>query len=387
MNKGRIIFLNGLTSCGKTSVAEQMKTLCGDVLYVVSNDIFHCMVDWKFFTDDYWKMVAHTITAQYYAARGMAEAGFSVVIDGMLLDLPAYREQFGKSNAELVKEIFAGLDVTFADFRCPPEELRRRNLARGNRGEFQSDEQARLMTKNFSFDLVIDVMKTMPDESAVRILEFCGLPYAFTRKISCSAAASRQKMLSSLFGGRAEITVLTDEKYETDGYPVELCLSPADSGDDIVSELISRGYVEASRTDRVITLVRDSRERLRILLQSDGDLLHTLSQLGKTVTVTVDRPSGSVHPVFPDMIYPVNYGYVSGISSGDGEWMDAYILGVCEPLSAFTGTVSAVIHRFDDCDDKLIVTPEGVSLSPDDIRKAVEFCEKHFDSVLIRSAK
>ena len=80
MNKGRIIFLNGLTSCGKSSVAEQMKTLCGDVLYVVSNDIFHCMVDWKFFTDDYWKMVAHTITAQYYAARGMAEAGFSVVI-------------------------------------------------------------------------------------------------------------------------------------------------------------------------------------------------------------------------------------------------------------------------------------------------------------------
>ena len=85
MAKGRIIFLNGLTSCGKTSVAEQMRTLCSDVLYVISNDIFHDMVDGRFFEEDFWKIVAHTITAQYYAARGMAEAGFTVVIDGMLL--------------------------------------------------------------------------------------------------------------------------------------------------------------------------------------------------------------------------------------------------------------------------------------------------------------
>ncbi|MBQ2727334.1 MAG: AAA family ATPase [Clostridia bacterium] len=383
MNKGRIIFLNGLTSCGKTSVAEQMKTLCGDVLYVVSNDIFHGMVDWKFFTADYWKMVAHTITAQYYAAHGMAEAGFSVVIDGMLLDLPEYREQFGKSNAELVREIFAGLDVTFVDFRCPPEELRRRNLARGNRGEFQSDEQARLMTKEFEYDLTIDVMKTMPDESAVKILEFCGLPWAYTKKINCSVAASRRKMLSSLFGSRGKITVLTDEKHSVDGYPVELSVSPADPGDDIAAELIRREYIESARSDRVITLVRGRRERVRILLQSDGDLLYTLSQLGRTVTVTVDRPAGSVHPDHPDMVYPVNYGYVSGISSGDDEWMDAYILGVCEPLSEFTGTVSAVIHRFDDCDDKLIVTPAGASFSSAEIAETVNFCEKYFDSAVI----
>ncbi len=387
MNKGRIIFLNGLTSCGKTSVAEQMKTLCSEVLYVISNDIFHCMVDWKFFRSDYWKMVAHTITAQYYAARGMAEAGFSVVIDGMLLDLPAYREQFGKSNADLAREIFAGLDVTYIDCRCPLDELRRRNLARGDRGEFQSDEQASLMTKEFAFDLVIDVMTSMPDESAAQILEFCGLPCTFTEKADCAIAASRRKMLDSLFGERAEVTALTTEAYTHDGYPVELRLIPADPCDDVTGELIGRGYTELRHTDRVITFVRGNRERLRVLLTADADVMYTYSQVGRTVTVTVDRPAGSTHPSHPDMVYPVNYGYVSGITSGDGEWMDAYILGVCEPLSAFTGTVSAVIHRFDDCDDKLIVTPEGTALRPCEIRNTVEFCEKHFDFLIICPAE
>jgi adenylylsulfate kinase/chloramphenicol 3-O phosphotransferase len=387
MNKGRIIFLNGLTSCGKTSAAERMKELCGDVLYVVSNDIFHCMVDWKFFRQDYWKMVAHTITAQYYAARGMAEAGFSVVIDGMLLDLPAYREQFGESNADLVRRIFADLDVTYVDFRCSPEELRRRNVARGDRGEFQSDEQARLMTKDFDFDLVIDVINTMPDESAEQILTFCSLPFTHTSETDRSAAGSRGKILSSVFGSRGEITSLNHEKYANDGYPLELRMLLRDPGDDVTDELAARGYREASRTERVITFNRGNRERLRVLYQPDGDLMHTLSQLGKTVTVTADRPMNSVHPAHSDMIYPVNYGFVTGISSGDGEWMDAYILGVCEPLSEFCGVVSGVLHRFDDCDDKLIVTPPGTTLTSDEIREAVSFCEKHFDSMLFWHSK
>ena len=37
--------------------------------------------------------------------------------------------------------------------------------------------------------------------------------------------------------------------------------------------------------------------------------------IGRTVTVTVDRPLGSYHPEHKDMYYPINYGYVEGIWS------------------------------------------------------------------------
>ena len=66
--------------------------------------------------------------------------------------------------------------------------------------------------------------------------------------------------------------------------------------------------------------------------------------LNKFVTVTVDRPLGSFHPKYPDLYYPVNYGYIKGVMAPDGEEQDAYILGISEPVTEFTGRVIAIIH-------------------------------------------
>ena len=101
--------------------------------------------------------------------------------------------------------------------------------------------------------------------------------------------------------------------------------------------------------------------------------------IGKIVTVTVDRPVGSCHPDYADMIYPINYGYVKGVMAADGEGQDAYIIGIDSPVSEFTGRVIAVIHRLDDVEDKLVVAPEGVVLSKSEIINKTRFQEKFFD--------
>ena len=105
--------------------------------------------------------------------------------------------------------------------------------------------------------------------------------------------------------------------------------------------------------------------------------------IGATVTVLVDRPLGSAHPEYPDLIYPVNYGYVPGIMSPDGEEQDAYILGVDRPLKRFSGRVIAVIHRLDDVEDKWVVAPEGRSFSAAEIAAAVDFQERYFHSRIL----
>lgn len=99
---------------------------------------------------------------------------------------------------------------------------------------------------------------------------------------------------------------------------------------------------------------------------------------GKIVTVTVDRPMGSAHPKYPDMIYPVNYGYLSGTLSPDGEPEDAYILGVEEPVSSFTGCIIAQIHRENDIEDKWVVAPQGCCFTEEEIRAATHFQEQFF---------
>ncbi|MBQ3078368.1 MAG: NUDIX domain-containing protein [Clostridia bacterium] len=104
------------------------------------------------------------------------------------------------------------------------------------------------------------------------------------------------------------------------------------------------------------------------------------SYLGKIVTVQIDRPFGSRHPHESDIVYPVNYGYIPDTLSGDGEAIDAYVLGVSEPVDTFTGRVIAVIERKNDSEDKLVVAPEELKINQAEIEEAVHFQEKYFDS-------
>ena len=102
------------------------------------------------------------------------------------------------------------------------------------------------------------------------------------------------------------------------------------------------------------------------------------NMIGKTVEVIIDRPIGSRHPKYKDTVYPVNYGYIEGITAGDGEEQDAYVLGINHAVKAFTGRVIAVIHRDGDTEEKWVIAPDGVRFSEEEIRKQVNFQEKYF---------
>ncbi len=105
--------------------------------------------------------------------------------------------------------------------------------------------------------------------------------------------------------------------------------------------------------------------------------------IGKIIEVKIDRPKESRHPKH-GFIYPVNYGYVPNTISGDGEELDCYVLGIFEPVEAFTGKCIAIIHRTNDNDDKLIIVPEGKEYTNDAIKALTEFQERFFESEIIR---
>ena len=76
---------------------------------------------------------------------------------------------------------------------------------------------------------------------------------------------------------------------------------------------------------------------------------------------TLDRPYGSAHPRFPDILYPIDYGYVNDTLGGDGEEVDLFV------GSARNGLVALILtrdYRRGDRECKLIYdcTPEEVYL-------------------------
>jgi len=110
---------------------------------------------------------------------------------------------------------------------------------------------------------------------------------------------------------------------------------------------------------------------------------NSIEFLDKSVNVIIDRTLGSIHPEL-GIIYPLNYGFIPNTKSPDGEELDAYILGIFEPISEFRGKCIAVLQRKNDDDDKLIVVPEGKDYSNEQISALVEFVERYFDYTIFR---
>lgn len=111
--------------------------------------------------------------------------------------------------------------------------------------------------------------------------------------------------------------------------------------------------------------------------------MNNIEYLNKVLEIKVDRPMGSKHTKH-GFIYPVNYGYVPNTISGDGEELDAYVLGVYEPLDTFTGKCIAIIHRTNDNDDKLIIVPENKIFTNDEINVLTDFQEQYFENIILR---
>ena len=74
--------------------------------------------------------------------------------------------------------------------------------------------------------------------------------------------------------------------------------------------------------------------------------------------LVVDRPRGSAHPRYPSFSYPLDYGYLAGTRSGDGEGIDVWIGSL--PSRAVTGVVCTLDREKGDAEVKVLVgcTPE-----------------------------
>lgn len=98
----------------------------------------------------------------------------------------------------------------------------------------------------------------------------------------------------------------------------------------------------------------------------------------KTVKGKIDRPLGTTHPRHPDMIYPINYGFVSDVFAGDGAEQDVYVFGTDQPISEYEGKVIAVYHRLNDCEDKWIVSLDDKPHTAEEILEKISFQEQYF---------
>ena len=79
----------------------------------------------------------------------------------------------------------------------------------------------------------------------------------------------------------------------------------------------------------------------------DKDFFSSLQKLVQESKIIIDRPKDSKHPRFPDVIYPLDYGYLEGTTAADGGGIDVWcgslqnselsgVIAVCDLLKKDT---------------------------------------------------
>ncbi len=123
---------------------------------------------------------------------------------------------------------------------------------------------------------------------------------------------------------------------------------------------------------RVASINNAERERLRLYL---------CARFGQSSHMAIDRPIGYRHP--SGIVYLPHYGYLPRITGGDNEEQDAYLLHVTKPIAEATAYAVVLILREDDCEDKLVLSPEKRIHTVDKIEEAVQFQEQYFRHTIL----
>ena len=161
MEKGRIIYLNGVTSSGKTSIVDALQKSKDKFFYVAANDLFEQMIGDDYLAKDYWGHLGEVIIMMYHTVKLFSDHGKNVIIDGILVERPEI-----KNHYERMKEILKDNPLDIIEVYCPIEVCRSRNLIRGDRYEEQSEEQLSIMAKGIPYSCKVETHIHNPEECA-----------------------------------------------------------------------------------------------------------------------------------------------------------------------------------------------------------------------------
>lgn len=115
---------------------------------------------------------------------------------------------------------------------------------------------------------------------------------------------------------------------------------------------------------------------------SQMEYLFGIEYLGKQVHVTVDQTYGSLHPHYPDVYYPCNVGYIEELFHTNGQFQDAYVVGIEEARDTCEGFVVGIIYRKESIQSIWIVNPT-TTYEKQEIIDTIGILEQHYETQIV----
>jgi inorganic pyrophosphatase len=64
---------------------------------------------------------------------------------------------------------------------------------------------------------------------------------------------------------------------------------------------------------------------MNLLQDANPAFWHSLDELVAMSEIVIDRAKGAPHPRMPELIYPLDYGFLEGTTGGDGQGIDVWL--------------------------------------------------------------
>jgi len=149
---GLIIFLNGTSSSGKSSIAKELLSVLDEPYFHMPVDAFHAMRTRRAFTPEHLQTVLkHTWMGFHRAVAGMAAAGNNIVVDHLFSEPWRLHDCLALFNPQ---------DVVLVGVHCPLPELERREQARGDRPPGLAARQIDRVHAHGIYDIECDTRTT-----------------------------------------------------------------------------------------------------------------------------------------------------------------------------------------------------------------------------------
>lgn len=166
-----IILLNGTSSAGKTTIAKALQQIMEAPYLHVPVDSFAAMAPGPDKLGEpgslLWQSVFNRLLSGFHhSLAALAAAGSNLIVDHVLVQ--GVEPQNWLTECLDLLEPFT---VYFIGVHCPLEELRRREQARGDRGEGLAEYQLGRVHRHGVYDLEVDTSVLSAEQCALSIKE------------------------------------------------------------------------------------------------------------------------------------------------------------------------------------------------------------------------
>jgi chloramphenicol 3-O phosphotransferase len=169
MESGHVIFLNGTSSSGKTTIAKALQNKLPEPYMYVSIDGFFSLYPERILdpsnqeeADILVRLFPAVVTGFHKSVAALARSGNNIIVDHVLQEDGWLKE---------CVENWAGLDVLFVGVKCPLEITEQREKDRSDRKVGTARYQFERVHNHDLYDLEIDTSILSVEECVEKVME------------------------------------------------------------------------------------------------------------------------------------------------------------------------------------------------------------------------